>query len=230
VSERFVATGAGDYSALESRFETTYDATIAPIAPIAYTAKIPVESSSPADGSPSLSERMALHTVLYTYYVSHELPILDRTVAYDGPLGPYYGAYQFYLAAAFVERVVPAWNIDAVMIPQLKAANVYGWFSTAWGGMYLDFGLVGALIAVLICGWLAGHVYRSALSARTDGGRLLMCYVLAGIIATPILSIFTISISLPILVSLVITAYALRPARLWPLRASIPSGAPAPAP
>jgi len=150
-----------------------------------------------------------MQVIINSYYATHEIPMLDRTLAYTGQLGPYYGAYQFYLLAAFAQRVTPWWSVDAVMLPQLKAANVYGWFSTAWGGMYLDFGAGGALVAVLICGWLAGIVYRRALIDGDDGARLLMCYVVAGIIATPVLSIFTISISLPILVSLLVASFVI---------------------
>ncbi|HEV8537168.1 MAG TPA: hypothetical protein VGR87_15800 [Candidatus Limnocylindria bacterium] len=210
VSERFVATRTADYPTLEQRFRTTYDAEI------------------PRVEGEQLSQQLLMHGVLYTYYFSHELPILERTLQYEHRVGPYYGAYQFYLLAAFVERVVPAWNVDVVMIPQLKAANVYGWFSTAWGGMYLDFGLLGALVGALLSGWLAGRVYRRALVDHTDGARLLMCYAVAGIIATPILSIFTISISLPILFSLLITSLFMRSARTSPATANQPTGAPAP--
>jgi hypothetical protein len=221
VSERFVATGANDYPALQDRFETSYDASISP-AGLCRPSVLPASTSA---STQSLCEQALMHATLYTYYFSHELPMLDRTLAAEPPIGPYYGAYQFYLASAFVERVLPSVNADAIMIPQLKAANVYGWFSSAWGGMYLDFGVVGGLFGVLISGWLAGRVYRSALVDGTQGGRLLMCYVVAGIAATPILSIFTISISLPILVSLAITAALLDPPRFWPERLRLPSGA-----
>jgi oligosaccharide repeat unit polymerase len=107
----------------------------------------------------------------------------------------------------------PGWNVDVLMVPQLKSANVYGWYSTAWGGMYLDFGVIGALVGILVCGWLAGRVYRRALINGDPGARLLMCYVVAGVIATPLLSIFTISISLLILMSLLVTAWILRPVK-----------------
>ena len=191
LAERFAATDTTSIEQLQQRFETTYGATV---------------TSLP----PALSNDKAMHVVMDTYYFSHELPMLERTLNAKVAVGPYLGAYQLYLLAAFGERVVPSWNIDSVMIPQLKAANVYGWFSTAWGGMYLDFGLFGALVAVAICGWLAAMVYRAGLSTADDGARMLMCYVIAGIIASPILSIFTISISLPILVSMIITSALLR--------------------
>jgi hypothetical protein len=213
-SERFASTST-DYATLQARFAETYGASIGPL-PLSApgpAASIPV----PASGSqPSIGEQAVMHYVIDSYYVTHEIPMLDRTLNADTRMGPYLGAYQFYLIAAFVERVVPGVSIDAIMIPELRAANVYGWFSTAWGGMYLDFGIVGAILGVLICGWLAGHAYRRAMTASDDGARLLMCYASAGILASPILSIFTISISLPILVALATTAWLLHFS--WPVR------------
>ena len=235
LAERFDETGASSYDQLQQRFETSYGATIASLpaataAPTSSTASsapslAPTASPVVASARPALAEQAAMHVVMNAYYVSHELPMLDRTLRTNARLGPYLGAYQFYLVGALVERIVPNWNIDAVMIPQLKAANVYGWFSTAWGGMYLDFGLIGALIAVTLCGWLSSRTYHAALAGPNDGARLLMCYVFAGIVASPILSIFTISISLPILASLIITAALLGVAWRSPVALAQPRSA-----
>ena len=215
LSQRLVASGVEDFSDLEARFETSYDARIVAIggnpsstaAPAATPTVAPTSQHSPY-------EQVIVQAVVNVNYLTHELPMLDRTLAYEGPLGPYYGAHQFYLAAALMQRVVPAWNVDALMVPQLRAANVYGWYSTAWGGMYLDFGVAGAIAGIFACGWLAGRVYRRAMRSGDHGAQLLMCYVIAGIIATPLLSIFTISISLLILMSLIITTWFMRAAPL----------------
>jgi hypothetical protein len=247
LSERLVAGGVADLSDLETRFETSYDATVvgisgsdsptasptaqtttaspaSPSAPIGSVvtaspavsttaAPLPAPSTPPVSQQTSRYEQLMVQAIVNVNYLTHELPMLDRTLAYEGPLGPYYGAHQFYLGAALVQRLFPGWNVDVLMVPQLKSANVYGWYSTAWGGMYLDFGVIGALVGILVCGWLAGRVYRRALINWDPGARLLMCYVVAGVIATPLLSIFTISISLLILMSLLVTAWILRPVK-----------------
>jgi len=212
---------SSDHAAVASVAPPATPALVASATPAVVASATPavVASATPAvvaaappttpEPRPALDEQIRMQVIINSYYATHEIPMLDRTLAYTGQLGPYYGAYQFYLLAAFAQRVTPWWSVDAVMLPQLKAANVYGWFSTAWGGMYLDFGAGGALVAVLICGWLAGIVYRRALVDGDDGARLLMCYVVAGIIATPVLSIFTISISLPILVSLLVASFVI---------------------
>ena len=217
LADRLMTSGAVDYASLETRLETNNDAKIAPI-PGFGTGKAEATSSAGSSEqtpgvSASSSELFLMRVVVNLHYFTHEVPTLDRALAHNGSLGPYYGAYQFNLIPALVTRIVPGWNLDRFMIPELQAANVYGYWPTAWGGMYLDFGVVGALIATFVCGWLAGVVYSRALRGNDDRARLLMCYVVAGIIATPLLPIFAISISLPILLSLVVTALFLGPGR-----------------
>lgn len=202
-------------TSLPTTVPTTGPGGVATTIPTTAPTSIPTTLPRATDGQgPSTSEQVLMQLAMNYYYATHELPMLDRTLAYRGALGPYYGAYQFYLAAAFLDRLTP-WDVDALMLPQLKSANVYGWFSTAWGGMYLDFGVFGALVGVLLCGWLSGLVYRRALVWGDDAAKLLMCYVVAGIIATPVLSIFTISISLPILGALLLTSLVMGPAANW---------------
>jgi hypothetical protein len=139
--------------------------------------------------------------------------VLDRTLAYRGELGPYYGGYQLYLLTALLSRLFPAWGLDRLMLDQLIGAEVYGFFSMAWGGMFLDFGIAGALLAIFICGAAAQYFFDRAVINRDPPAQLISSYVLAGIIATPILSMFTISISLPILFSIVVASWFLKEAR-----------------
>jgi hypothetical protein len=224
LSDRLATSGASDLATVETRIETSNNATIAFDPSFRERSNVAEHESS---GSTSTIEQFAMRIVVNLHYITHEVPTLDRALAHNGSLGPFYGAYQFNLVPAFVARVVPAWNLDAVMIPQLQAASVYGYWPTAWGGMYLDFGIGGALVAVLLCGWVAGRIYSRALLDGDDRARVLMCYVVAGILATPLLPIFAISISLLILMSLVVTGAFLHPApRALPTGsgAAVPSG------
>jgi hypothetical protein len=186
-----------DYNALSQRFEMVYEAE-------------PTRSVDDLVASGALDPELAKSILLNSYYVTHGLGLLDRTLQYDGQLGPYYGSYQAYLLSVLVGRVVPSLAIDQRMLTELTSARVYGWFSTAWAGMYLDFGVLGSLLVVLACGYGAGRIYRKALIEGSLAAELMMCYVVAGIVATPLLSIFTISIGLPIFITLGITAFFLR--------------------
>jgi hypothetical protein len=151
----------------------------------------------------------AMDVLFLFYYFSHEMPVLEMTLR-DGRAGPYFGQHQFYLLSAFLARVAPSLSLDGQMTRDLRAAGVYGWFSSAWGGMYLDFGILGAPVFAFLCGWLSGGTYRSALRTRRLSTQLFLCYVVAGILVSPIFSMFTISISLPILASITLCALLLR--------------------
>jgi hypothetical protein len=152
---------------------------------------------------------IATDALLTHFYLTHEVFLLDRTLRYEGSIGPYFGAYQFNLVAALGSQIWPQFDAPRRIISDAAEANTYGYFPTAFGCMYLDFGLIGALVGTLICGLLAGKIFRWSLLTGELKSQLFMCFVIAGIIASPLLSVFTISIALPILFALVVVASCL---------------------
>jgi hypothetical protein len=148
--------------------------------------------------------------VLYlSYYFSHELPTLNRALTYQGRLGPYYGRYEMYLPSVLVGRVLPGLTAEKQITTEGQSANILGLFSTAWGAMFFDFGRGGALFFAFICGLFARHVYRRALRDGNLAAKLLLAYVIAGIIAIPVVSEFTISNALPTLLAIFVTGHYL---------------------
>jgi hypothetical protein len=194
-TERRSFTSLESYDDLEEHFQAAYAARPSPVW------RQLIDSGFSGD--------LVMNALMTYYYVTHELPMLDRTLRYKGSVGPYHGQYQFYLASAFLARVAPSMSAEPRMTDELREADLYGWFSGAWGGMYLDFGVVGGLLATGICGWVAGRVYDRALRRRDVRYELLMCYVVAGIMVSPVLSLFTISISLPVLAAILVSMAAL---------------------
>jgi oligosaccharide repeat unit polymerase len=185
--------------------------------------KVQFEEAYPGTPSPAIERLVtkgvvdasyAMNAVILFYYFSHEMPVLEMTLR-DGRVGPYFGQHQFYLLSAFLARVAPGLSLDTQMTRDLRAAGVYGWFSSAWGGMYMDFGALGAPVFAFLCGWLSGGTYREALRTQRLSAQLFFCYVVGGILVSPIFSMFTISISLPVLVSIVISAVLLRMVPRW---------------
>src|SRR5262249_49283823 len=114
-------------------------------------------------------------------------------------IGPYFGQYQFYLLSALIERIAPSFSYAEAIRSEAQAAGVFGWFSTAWGGMFLDFGFYGALPVTLLCGFWSERIFRNAVRRHRLAAELIACYVAASILISPNLSPFTVSISLPIL-------------------------------
>lgn len=195
--ERRLYSGVTAYSEFLQRFDLAYGATPSPVL-------------GAIIDSGWISPDVVMSVAHTSLYFTHELPTLDRTLTYDGPLGPYLGQYQFYLISVLLERAVPSLSFAEAIRVDAQGLDVYGWFSTAWGSMYLDFGWWGALLATFVCGAVSARVYRAALRTRDVAQELVMCYVVAAILVSPTISVFTISISLPVLGSLLVAVAMLK--------------------
>ena len=71
---------------------------------------------------------------------------------------------------------------------RLLDANIYGFFSGAWGGLVIDFGYTGAMAAITAWGWMAGRAWGVALRAPGAPAALMLAFWLAASIwsfATP---------------------------------------------
>jgi oligosaccharide repeat unit polymerase len=184
------------FGALEDRFETIYAATITP-------------AIGDAVDEGRVAPSTAVNLAMTYFYFTHEIPMLDRTLRAER-FGPYLGQYQFYLPAAAVWRLLPELSSERRMITEAQAANTYGWFSSAWGSMYLDFGVAGALFMIAVCGWISEQAFERVRRRGSLGAQLALCYAFCGIIASPVLSIFTISVSTLFLVAIIGAIYLVR--------------------
>jgi hypothetical protein len=94
------------------------------------------------------------------------------------------------------------------MTTELKAADIYRFFPTIWAAAYLDFGGAGAVIYILIWGFAAGW---SAFGSRHSGlamPPLLLTFILASILMSPMQGPLGIANSALILVSMAIVGIA----------------------
>lgn len=105
--------------------------------------------------------------------------------SYEGPMQ--WGAYGIDLVSALMRRLDSA--TLAKGFDALLEINVYGFFPSAWGSLYVDLGLF-ALAVVLVWGLLSALVYRRALIEQRIEWSLLWPFIVAGIgtslINTPI--------------------------------------------
>jgi hypothetical protein len=192
-AERRLAMGVTDYNAFSEHFVNNSEAK-----PTAFARAV-------VDGD-YVSPDLLMSLINSDYYLTHSLSNLDKIVLYEAQIGPYYGEYQFSLVATVLERIFPSLSLNADITRDSLATGTYGSFPTAWAGMYLDFGWFGAVIAIFLCGWISGRVYRRALKRQDVGAQLIMCYVIGGILLSPLISPFSASISLPTLASILICA------------------------
>jgi hypothetical protein len=192
-AERRFLVGVTDYNAFEDYFEMNSAAK-----PSAFFEEMAKKGF--------ISEDLTMSLLNTQYYITHSLSYLDLVIHYDGQAGPYYGEYQFSLVTTVLGRVAPSLSLNDTITSDMQDNGTLGVFTSAWAGMYLDFGRLGAFAAIFVCGWISKRVYRRAIIMQDPGAKLIMCYVTGGIILTPIISPFNPSISLTILGSILVCA------------------------
>jgi len=91
------------------------------------------------------------------------------------------------------------------METQLKEGGIYGFFPTVWGGAFIDFGVIGALIYILLWGFAGGWGYAGARRSPQVVPMLLLVFILASIFLSPIQGPFGVANSVLVLFSLIVT-------------------------
>jgi hypothetical protein len=113
------------------------------------------------------------------FYMTQSLSVLERVLAVPA-LQPMLGLYEVDVLAGAV-RLLGS-RADAFLADSnaaLESAKVYGFFAGAWGGLVVDFGIVGAFIAAGAWGALAGRSWRAAVLAPDAPASLFAAFWLA---------------------------------------------------
>lgn len=117
-------------------------------------------TQSLTDLAATLQEPALVQVIMSSvFYFTQSLSVIERILAMtDIPV--MLGGYQVDIVAALL-RLFPA---GAVLLGSgnalLLEANVYGFFTSAWGALVIDFGWPGALAACFVWGWVAGRSHR----------------------------------------------------------------------
>ena len=69
---------------------------------------------------------------------------------------PHWGVYEIGILSPILRVFFPQNRALADMGAQLKLRGIHGFFPTVWGAAYIDFGAAGAVIYILIWGFVAG--------------------------------------------------------------------------
>jgi hypothetical protein len=86
------------------------------------------------------------------------------------------GGYQVDLVAGAL-RVIPGGNeFLAQGYDTLLEADIYGFFAGAWGSLYIDFGIPGSVLAVVLWGLLAGRSHLALRRAPQGDGAALYAF------------------------------------------------------
>jgi hypothetical protein len=151
----------------------------------------------------------AVVTVLSTYfYLTHGVRILDTTWRERDRLSPHWGVYQIGALSPILRVFFPQSDELLTLRNELQSAGLYGFFPTVWAAAYVDFGAVGAVIYILIwgfaAGWSAFGVRHSALATPA----LLLTFITATILLSPVQGPLGITNSALVLVSIIIVGLA----------------------
>lgn len=114
-----------------------------------------LDSFAEAVGDPSLVQSV-MSTV---FYFTQSLAIVEKVISMpDPPI--MLGAYHIDIVAAMLRAMPGGRDFLGSGNARLLDADIYGFFTGAWGALVIDCGWAGAFPAAVIWGWFAGRHYR----------------------------------------------------------------------
>jgi hypothetical protein len=159
---------------------------------------------------------LASTTMMTLAYATHSLPELDYLLVDNTDAGPYYGGYQFDLLFKALSLVT---GTELGLGELGEELHHQGWFLTALGGMYLDFGFWLSPLVLFGLGTLARYGYLHAVQRHSPGASLLLVQLYVYLVGSPVHSTICTGNSLQTLFSsLVVVWYLKRQLSLLPRR------------
>jgi hypothetical protein len=147
--------------------------------------------------------------LLNTYfYLTHGTFILDRAWRARAQLSPNWGIYEMGVLSPIWRIFLPQSQKLQTMSTELKAAEIYGFFPTVWAAAYIDFGAAGWVIYILIWGFAAGSAVFGTRHSGLATPPLLLTFILASILLSPVQGPLGIANSALVLVSMAILGLA----------------------
>jgi hypothetical protein len=142
------------------------------------------------------------------FYLTHGIYVLDLAWHARAQFSPHWGIYEIGVLSPILRAFVPQNQQLRSMDTELKAAKIIGVFPTVWAAAYIDFGSAGAVIYVLIWGFAAGWAAYGARHSSLATPPLLLTFILASILLSPVQGPLGIANSALVLGSMVILGIA----------------------
>jgi hypothetical protein len=155
-----------------------------------------------------LSKGTASKLLSSYFYFTHGIFILDRTWRARAELSPNWGIYEIGVLSPILRVFFPQNQQLHSMGMELKAAEIIGFFPTVWAAAYIDFGATGWVIYILIWGFGAGLAVFGTRHSGLATPPLLLTFVLASILLSPVQGPLGIANSALVLVSMAILGLA----------------------
>jgi hypothetical protein len=155
-----------------------------------------------------LSPPAALGALGTYFYLTHGVRVLDTTWRAREQFSPQWGVYEVGILSPIFRVFFPNDQRLTGMDAQLKSAQIYGFFPTAWAAAYIDFGLSGAIIYIFIWGFSAGWSAFGARHSAFATPSLLLVFSLASIFLSPVQGPLGVANSALVLLSMIVTGLA----------------------
>ena len=156
-----------------------------------------------------LSVRTASSLLNSYFYLTHGIYVLDLAWQARAQFSPHWGIYEIGVLSPILRAFVPQNQQLKSMNAELKAVKIDGVFPTVWTAAYIDFGAAGAVIYVLIWGFAAGWAAYGARHSSLATPPLLLTFILASILLSPVQGPLGIANSALVLASMAIVGMAI---------------------
>lgn len=156
-----------------------------------------------------LSARGAMIGLGTYFYLTHGVRTVDLVWRARDKFSPQLGLYEIGVLSPLMRIFFPGSDRVAIMEAQQREALIYGYYPSAWAAAFIDFGLVGAIVYVVIWGGVAGWSAAGSRHSRLMTPLLLLVFALASVVLSPVQGPLGMSNSALVLVSMLVTGLAL---------------------
>jgi hypothetical protein len=143
------------------------------------------------------------------FYLTHGSFVLDLVWRARAQFSPHWGIYEIGVLSPMLRVFAPQSQQLSLMNKELDAAKINGSFPSVWAAAYIDFGGAGAVIYVLIWGFIAGWTAFGTRHSCRASLPLLLTFILASILLSPIQGPLGSANSFLTLISMAIAGIAL---------------------
>ncbi|VIO76721.1 hypothetical protein CI1B_66140 [Bradyrhizobium ivorense] len=151
-----------------------------------------------------LSPRAALIGLSTFFYLTHGVRTIDIAWQARDKFSPQWGVYEVGILSPILRVFFPQVQQVSVMEAELKATGIYGFFPTAWLAAFIDFGMIGAIVYILIWGGIAGWSATGARRSDLLTPQLLLIFVITSILLSPVQGPLGVANAALILVSMLV--------------------------
>jgi molybdopterin converting factor small subunit len=160
-----------------------------------------------------ISPRMVIVIASNYFYLTHGIMILDRIWRGQQHLTPVWGVYEIGVFSPVIRVFFAESSILRDMNQNLRSADIYGFFPTSWGAAYVDFGVLGGGLYLLLWGLMGGWAYHASRHTKLATAPLLLSFVLATVLLSPLQGPLGIANSALVLVSMIVLGLVIDMAR-----------------